>query len=197
MAAIQAALKLVIDGHQLCMFSYVGELSQDLEKDLPEIQGYAKIWNDFICLFYIIIVGTVEIKKDHAHPDGCTDVVTIAIAGQIVACIIGGVFCYFSWKNMRPRPAMHELPPGKSIWTIGFSQLATTICEIKRDYPDVFIYLCGLVFWCVAAVHLSSHLPVHLRTPPYTTSHVVSRTVSRTTCRYLPIRPHRYLLSSS
>jgi len=115
MAALQAALKLVIDGHQLCMFSYVGELSQDLEKDLPEIQGYAKIWNDFICLFYIIIVGTVEIKKDHAHPDGCTDVVTIAIAGQIVACIIGGVLLFFMEKyatapcHARPAPRQEHM----------------------------------------------------------------------------------------
>merc|ERR1711998_814040 len=79
MAAIQAILKLFIDGHQLCTFAYIGELSQDPEKDLPQIQGYAKMWNDLACLLYIIVVGTLEIKKDHAHPDGCDDVVGLAV----------------------------------------------------------------------------------------------------------------------
>jgi len=168
MAAIQALLKIFIDGHQLCMFAYIGELSQDPENELPQIQSYAKMWNDFCCLLYIIIVGTMEFpKKEHAHPDGCDDVVGIAVVGQIVACTVGAVLCFLSWSKMRPRPAMREVPEGKSILTVGFSELSSTLCGLWKEYPDVFIFLCGLCFWSSATEALFAvvipYLTIQLR----------------------------------
>ena len=50
MAAIQAILKIFIDGHQLCMFAYIGELSQNPEKELPQVRTcvYGRVYTFFL-----------------------------------------------------------------------------------------------------------------------------------------------------
>ena len=58
---------------------------------------------------------------------------------------------------MRPRPAMQKLPAGNSLLTVGFSKLCSTFCELKNDYYDVFIFLCGLCFWCAQVTHARTH----------------------------------------
>jgi UMF1 family MFS transporter len=85
------------------------------------------------------------------------------------ALLLSGVwwagFALLTFRRLRSRPPARHLSPGRSVWTIGLSELRTTFRELRR-LPHTLKFLIGYLFYndgiqtviSVAAVFLTEEL---------------------------------------
>jgi UMF1 family MFS transporter len=80
-------------------------------------------------LVFVLMAGRLGI--------GQGDAVRISLASAGVWWLL---FSFITFRALRPRHAIRELPPGENFITIGFKQLANTIRQVGR-FPETVRYL--------------------------------------------------------
>ena len=100
--------------------------------------------------------GILELTFDYFHAvggpavakDGPTGDVQVARAGQVAAVIFGGPLIALGLcRYLGRRPALQELPEGRSLWTIGFYRVAATVKTLRTEFRTLGCFYTGYAFW--------------------------------------------------
>ena len=70
-----------------------------------------------------------------------------AITGQIIVIVFGVPFLVAGIRLLGRRPALHELPEGDRMATIGFKQVGRTVLTLRQKYRNLFWFFVGYTFW--------------------------------------------------
>ena len=138
-AFLQIAAPYIYLVHCVVQYAYLPELTND-KNVLSDITAQCNMWQFMTQVFYIMIVVAAT---------GATgaDAIGSARISQILLVIWSGVFFYIPWAEMfQERPALHSVPEGQSLLTLGFRRLKKTVAEMRSDYNSVFRMLIAVSF---------------------------------------------------
>lgn len=119
---------------------------------LPELTEDKQLLNKFTSNFTVVqfmsmVVYLVAILAVAAAAGIGDDEVAVARLGQTVAVVVCSIMLFFAWGPLiQPRPALHELPEGRSIWTAGFFQIYHTSIRIYRHFPALKWFYVAVAF---------------------------------------------------
>ena len=95
---------------------------------------------------YLIVVVALSIAL------GFNDVQTGQL-GQGVDTLWSGSAFFIAWKTLKPAPAAHELPEGKSVFSQSFPQVWQTVKRINANYGQSLRWYLSAVVFAEAAVN--------------------------------------------
>ena len=130
--------------HQACLLAYVPELSKN-QADIPAITGTCKACESAaIILFLIVAIGV----GGAVIPEGPSRDVQLARVGQIAAVALGGPLMALGLaRYLGKRRALHALPPGEKLLTVGVRQVARTTLTLGRRFGTLGRFFAGYAFW--------------------------------------------------
>jgi len=133
--------------HQMSIFAYFYEIttkSNILTKYLSIFQGWRQAAM-LICVLFVLMLSNVwpGLESGTIH----ADVVTARIAQSFITIVSFICVVLTFYKGLEPRKAVAPLPPGSSIYTIGFIQLYHTLIKITDELPAVKWYLVACAFY--------------------------------------------------
>lgn len=131
--------------HQACLFAYIPEMVAD-PSEVPSVTGVLKAWESLAIILYLVIVGAgVGPLFTREGPSGEVD---LARVGQVVAVMVGApLMALGMFRYLGRRPALQELPEGRSIWTIGFYRVAATVKTLRTEFQTLGCFYLGYAFW--------------------------------------------------
>jgi len=125
--------------HCVVQYAYLPELTTD-DKELTQITASSNLWQFATQVVFLIIVIGAGIGAGLAN-------IGTARLSQALVSMYAAFMWYYSWMNcMKPRAALHKLPAGESLLTIGPKQIRKTMSQMKTDYPPVFWTLVSVSF---------------------------------------------------
>ena len=127
--------------HQACLFAYIPEMVAD-PSEVPSVTGVLKAWESLAIILYLVIVGAgVGPLFTRDGPSGEVD---LARVGQVVAVVVGApLMALGMFRYLGRRPALQELPEGRSIWTIGFYRVAKTVGVLRTEFRTLGCFYLG------------------------------------------------------
>ena len=131
--------------HQACLFAYIPEMVDD-PSEVPSVTGVLKAWESLAIILYLVIVGAgVGPLFTREGPSGEVD---LARVGQVVAVVVGAPLMVLGmFRYLGRRPALQELPEGRSLWTIGFYRVAATVKTLRTEFRTLGCFYTGYAFW--------------------------------------------------
>ena len=115
----------------------------DLNMDDKEMGSFA---SDFNIIFYasiFLFLAMVHCVSQYLH----LDEIGTCRASQITAVVCFIVFWIYPWKYLfTNRPALHEVPDGKSLISTGFVSVWHTVNDIYQNFPDLGTFVLSLMF---------------------------------------------------
>ena len=114
--------------------------------EVPSVTGVLKAWESLAIILYLVIVGAgVGPLFTRDGPSGEVD---LARVGQVVAVVVGAPLMVLGmFRYLGRRPALQELPEGRSLWTIGFYRVAATVKTLRTEFRTLGCFYLGYAFW--------------------------------------------------
>mmetsp|Transcript_18090 Transcript_18090/g.51439 ORF Transcript_18090/g.51439 Transcript_18090/m.51439 type:complete len:552 (+) Transcript_18090:235-1890(+) len=140
-ACVQIVISLVGWLQTSITYAYLPELTPD-ELRLNDYTRNFTVTSFLSMVIYlaVVIVGVQLVGL------GDDDVATARI-GTAVALVVNAVLLYAAWGVLfQPRPALHTLEEGRSIWTAGFVELWSTINRIAKNQRALRWFYIGVAF---------------------------------------------------
>ena len=127
--------------HQACLFAYIPEMVAD-PSEVPSVTGVLKAWESLAIILYLVIVGGGGGQL--VNREGPSGEVDLARVGQVVAVVVGApLMALGMFRYLGRRPALQELPEGKSLWTIGFYRVAATVKTLRTEFRTLGCFYLG------------------------------------------------------
>lgn len=126
--------------HQVMTFAYMPELTDDHDVELSRINAVARAWEMVSQLGFILMMTIIGFAMPDLGP------VDKARIGQTLAFLIASPILWYAWTFMESRPALHSLPQGGNLATIGFTQVFSTITSLRSKHPMTARFLFGYAF---------------------------------------------------
>ena len=118
--------------HQACLFAYIPEMVDD-PSEVPSVTGVLKAWESLAIILYLVIVGAGGGAL--VNREGPSGEVDLARVGQVVAVVVGApLMALGMFRYLGRRPALQELPEGRSLWSIGFYRVAATVKTLRTEF---------------------------------------------------------------
>jgi len=131
--------------HQACLFAYIPEMVAD-PSEVPSVTGVLKAWESLAIILYLVIVGAGGGAL--VNREGPSGEVDLARVGQVVAVVVGApLMALGMFRYLGRRPALQELPEGRSLWTIGFYRVAATVKTLRTEFRTLGCFYLGYAFW--------------------------------------------------
>lgn len=127
-AMLQIVVAFVGWAQSLVTFAYLPELSHSEQVLSEYTQSFTMIGYGSMVLYLAGVVGVVSLT-------GWGDVGT-ARFGQAVAFTVSTITLSMAWGYLlQPRPAARTLPPNRTVWSAGFTQIYHTSRHIHQHLP--------------------------------------------------------------
>ena len=128
--------------HTTVVLAYLPDLSDDEGK----LSGYTALFSIIQivvqCIYVVIVLITTRVMEG--------DTVLTAQISHVVSFIMTTPLLLYSWTNLfQPCPALHVLPPGRSLITAGFTELSSTTRKILgpgTPLPCLRLFMLSMLF---------------------------------------------------
>jgi len=141
MAFLQAAAIVFYQFQIVSIFAYMPEIARQVgEEEMTRFSAYFTGIQFLAQASFLLVIAVVRIAF----------LPSVVMTGQIsqgINTVTSLVFFSLGWfKYMSPRPAVHKLPPGASLLTVGFREVWNTAKTIQRHFKKglrwFFLALC-------------------------------------------------------
>ena len=122
-------------------YAYLPELTADESKMNDYTKSYTMFFFSAMVIYLAVVIGGINLIGKSG------DDIATARFGISLALLVNIVCLPIAWGPLfKDRPAMHELPPGQSIFTAGFVQLYRTSVKIRRNYRALMWFFIAIAF---------------------------------------------------
>ena len=139
LAILQACRDVVYQIHCVAIYSYASELGTTPAERSNYQSYYHLVFFVSVLAFMIeVLIPGAILKADN--------VVTGRMAAGICTVVVIPLHV-ISWKYLfKNRAPLSQLPPNRTLWSIGFSKLYRTFKMLQKDLPTVSWFLGGIAF---------------------------------------------------
>ena len=140
-AILQILISIMGWAQTAITYAYLPELTEDENRMNDYTKSYTMFFFSGMVIYLAVVIGGINLMGR-----GGDDIAT-ARFGISLALLVNIMFLPIAWGRLfKKRPAMHELPPGRSILTAGFVQLYDTSVKIKQKYRSLMWFFIAVAF---------------------------------------------------
>ena len=138
-AVLQAVAGVAYQIHCVAVYSYASELSKNPEEQSNfQSYYYLVLFTSMLALLIEVLIPGTILNTDNVD--------TGRLAAGICTVVVLPIFV-IAWKFfIFNRDPLEDLPPGETLWTIGFTKLYRTFKVLQKDLPTVTWFLRGITF---------------------------------------------------
>jgi MFS transporter, UMF1 family len=128
--------------------SFLPEIVTEDRRDKVSSQGFALgyLGGGLLLALNFVLVGVAPaLFGPYGYTEGAARGLAVRIS-LLSAGVWWGVFAFISFRRLRERESLKQLPAGKSYLTAGFAQLADTFRELRR-LPHTLKYLVAYLLY--------------------------------------------------
>jgi hypothetical protein len=133
-ALLQMVAAFVGWAQTMVTYAYLPELTHSEHRLQSYIQTFTLLQFAAMISYLLLVLGVA-----YACGWGEDDSVYVAQLAMAVSFVCAAICLFLAWGFLlQPRPPAHTtLPPGQSLWTVGFIQVYRTMVRIHRELPDL------------------------------------------------------------
>jgi UMF1 family MFS transporter len=146
MAILQVTAAYIYLVHCVVQYAYLPELTKD-DAELTSITASSNMWQFFTQVIYLMVVIGASMALGFTAEGYVNGDVHTAVLSQSLVSLYAGFMFIYSWKYcMKKRPALHKLPQGESLVSIGPKQIAKTVADMSKNHRPVYMALLAIMF---------------------------------------------------
>lgn len=141
--------------HGTVLLAYLPETTRD-PQELDVITFSCAAWQFGAMIALLVLTVIVSSKAEFGT-------IGTAVVGQVVCLLFTVPAMKVAWNDLfQRRPASHALPPGSSVWTMGFHKLWVTFQDCNNRFTQLPKWLIGYIFAEAAAESYTTIAVVYL-----------------------------------
>lgn len=144
MLLLQIVFNFLFVVHTTVVLAYLPDLTPD-EDELARYTSWFSVVHFLVVAAFVIVVLTGTSLVGAADATLYT-----ARFSHALSFVVSSPLLLYAWTRLfRPRPALHDPPAGRSVWTAGFVELASTgrrVLGRRTLYPGLRWFMVSLLF---------------------------------------------------